>query len=205
VVWENVGHTNWWREKTAVKMSPWKTRFRSPSGEEPETTEVDLHLDARWRVVHPDGHGPATSSAALGGEPGQGPVWDHHPFAGEQDPDLGDRESLLHPGGDLLLLGNEPVPRLAVAVGSVRTEPLDELTDQFVGALFLTAGPCEPERHTCRDVAADCLAIDADPLGDRAFALTLQPAPEHVFDLDHRYLPECHGRSSPAASRPSRM
>ena len=42
VVWRNVGQTNWWRLKHAVKISPWQTRRRSPSGDQPEASEVDL-------------------------------------------------------------------------------------------------------------------------------------------------------------------
>ena len=90
-------------------------------------------------------------------------------------------------------------PGLAVAVWPVRADPLDHLADQLVGELPLAAGAVDPELDGSSDVAPGRLAVDADPLGDRPLALTAQPASQRLFDLDHRYLPERHGASSPAA------
>ena len=95
-----------------------------------------------------------------------------------------------------LLLAQQRPPGLAVAVGAVRADPLDHLADQLVGELLLAAGALDPELHGGGDVAPGRLAVDADPVGDGALALTLQPAPQRLFDLDHRYLPERHGASS---------
>ncbi len=108
--------------------------------------------------------------------------------------------SSLHPRLDLLLLGEQRPPRLAVAVGAVRADPLDHLADQLVGELLLPAGAVDPELDGGGDVAPGRLAVDADPLGDGALALTPQPAPERLSDLDHRDLPERHGASSASAS-----
>ncbi|MHB1518048.1 MAG: hypothetical protein ACYCVN_08530 [Acidimicrobiales bacterium] len=49
------------------------------------------------------------------------------------------------------------------------------------------------------DVAPRCLSVDANPMSNGAFTFTSQPTPERLFDLDHGYLPECHGASSPLA------
>jgi hypothetical protein len=169
-------------------------------GDEPEPTEVDLELDARGRVVHPDGDGPPSSPTAFDSEPGQGAVRDHHATAGEQDSDLHDGEVFLHPSNDLCLLGEQRSPRLAVTVGAVRADPLHYLADQLVGELFLTARTVDPELDSGSDVAPCRLAVDPDPLGNRALALTPQPAPERLSYLNHGYLPECHGASSASAS-----
>ena len=89
---------------------------------------------------------------------------------------------------------------VTVAVGTVRTDPLEHLSDQLVAQLRLAARTLHPELDGRGDVAPDRLSIDADTLSDGALALTFQPAPQRLFDLDHRYLPKRHGASSPAAS-----
>ena len=58
-----------------------------------------------------------------------------------------------------------------MAVGPVRTDPLEHLADQLVAQLLLAAGALNPELDGRRDVAPDRLSIDADPLGDGALAL----------------------------------
>ncbi len=90
-------------------------------------------------------------------------------------------------------------PGLTMAVGTVRADPLEHLADQLLTELILASGAIHPELDGGRDVAPDRLSINADPLGDGAFAFTFQPAPQRLFDLDHRYLPKRHGASSPAA------
>jgi hypothetical protein len=200
VVWENVGP----HEEVAAEARGEDEPLAHPSllafGDEPETTEVDLELDARGRVVHPDGDRPPPGPTALDREPGQGAGRDLDATPGEQDPDLDDGEVFLHPGGDLCLFGEQCPPCRAVTVGAVRADPLHHLADQLVGELFLTAGAVDPELDSGCDVAPCRLAVDPDPLGNRAFALTPQPAPERLSYLNHGYLPECHGVSSASAS-----
>ena len=87
-----------------------------------------------------------------------------------------------------------------MTVGPVRAHPLDQLADQLVGELLLPTAALETELQGGSDVAPGRLAIDPHPLGDGAFALTPQPPPERLFDLDHRDLPERHGASSASAS-----
>ena len=86
-----------------------------------------------------------------------------------------------------------------MAVGAVRADPLEHLADQLVAQLLLAAGALDAELDGRRDVAPDRLSIDANPLGDGPLTLAAQPAPQRLFDLDHRYLPKRHGASSPAA------
>jgi hypothetical protein len=82
----------------------------------------------------------------------------------------------------------------------MRPHPLEHLADQRFAQLLLAAGPVDPELDGGGDVAPRRLAVDTDRSGNRALALTLQPAPEGLFDLNHGYLPECRGASSPSAS-----
>ena len=172
MVWENVGHTNWWRLKTGREDQPLAHPTLLAVGDEPETAEVDLELDARRRVVDPHRDGAPAGPAALDGEAGQGAGRDDHTTAGEQDPDLGDGEVFLHPRLDLLLFGEQHPPCLAVAVGAVRADPLDHLADQLVGELLLAAGAVDPELDGGGDVAPGRLAIDADP-----WAMGRSPSP----------------------------
>jgi len=87
-----------------------------------------------------------------------------------------------------------------MTVGPVRAHPLDQLADQLVGELLLPTAALETELQGGSDVAPGRFAIDPHPLGDGALALTPQPPPERLFDLDHRDLPERHGASSASAS-----
>jgi transposase len=169
-------------------------------GHEPEATEVNLKFRARRRVVDAHRDSAPAGPAAFHGEAGQGAGRDDDAPALEEDPDLRDGEVVLHPRRDLLLLVEQRPPRGAVAVGTVRAHPLDQLSDQPVGELFLAAGALDPELHRGCDVAPGGLAIDPHPPGDGAFALTFEPTPECLFDLDHRDLPERHGASSTSAS-----
>ena len=113
--------------------------------DEPEASEVDLELDTRRRVVDPHRDRPPPGPAALDAEAGQGAVRDHHAPAGEQDPDLGDGEVLLHPVLDLRSLRRAASARPPVTVGAVRADPLDHLADQLVAELLLAAGAIDPE------------------------------------------------------------
>src|SRR6202034_3415306 len=164
-----------------------------PVGDQPEAPEVHLELPPRWRVGDSDSDGAPSGPAALDTESGQGAGWDDHPPAGEQDPDLGDREVIFQPALNALFFVQERAPCLAVTVGAVRADPLDHLADQLVAQLLLAAGALNAELHGGRGVAPDRLSIDSDPVGDGTLALAAQPAPERFFDLDHRYLPKRHG------------
>ena len=170
-------------------------------GDETESTEVDLQLGSRRRVIDAHGGGPLACSASLHREAGQGPVRDHHAFALEEDPDLDDGEPVVsHPPRDLLLLSEQRAPCPAVAVGADRSDRLDQPADQLVGELLLAASAVEAEFDGGRDVAPRRLAVDADAPGDGTLPLTPHPAPERLSYLDHCDLPERHGASSAAAS-----
>ena len=121
------------------------------------------------------------------------------PRTGEEDPDLGDGQILAQPLLDVFFFGQQPVPGLTMAIRAVRANPLDHLADQLLIQLLLAAGAVNSELDSSSDIAPDRLSIHADAVGDGALALTLQPEPQCLFDLDHRYLPKRHGASSPAA------
>ena len=200
VLWRNVGQTNWWRLKQAVKIKPWQTRRRSPSGSKPKASEVDLALLSRWRVVHPNRHGAPPGAATLDGEAGQGAMRDDHATcrASKMPILVTVRSCFSHS----LICSSSPSnvrQAVAMAVWTMRTDPLEHLADQLVAQLLLAARTLHPEIDGGADVAPDRLSIDADTLGDGALALTFEPAPQRLFDLDHRYLPKRHGASSPAA------
>ena len=169
-------------------------------GDEPEAAEVHLTFDPRRRVVHPHRRRAPPRAAALDGEASECAVWDLDTAALEENPDLHDRELVVHPVLDALFFCEQHPPGLAVAVGTVRADPLDQLADQLVGELALAAVAIEPELDRGGDVTPSGLAVDADPVRDRALSLTFHPAPQCLFDLDHRYLPECHRASSETAS-----
>ena len=94
-----------------------------------------------------------------------------HPPAAKKDPDLGDGQVVVQPALDALLFVEQRAPGLPVAVRSVRTDPIEHLTDQLLAQLLLPAGALDPELDGGGDVAPDRLSIDADPVGDRTFTL----------------------------------
>lgn len=177
-------------------MSAQHTLCRSRSATRPSRPKSTWHSYARRRVVHPHGRRAPAGPAALHREARQRPVRDHDASPGEQDADLHHGEVLGQPVLDAVLLGQQRSPRRAVAVGAMRAHPLEDLADQLVGELLLATAAVDPELDRGGDVAPWRLAVDADPLGDRPLAVTFQPAPQRLFDLDHRYLPERHGASS---------
>jgi len=139
VVWVNVGHTNWWRLKHAVKINPWHALL-VPVGDQPEAAEVDLQLDARRRVVDAHGRGVPPGPTAFHRETRQRPVRDGDAFALEEDPDLDDGQLVaFHPLLDLLLLGEQRAPGPTVAVGADRADHLDQSADQLISELPLSA------------------------------------------------------------------
>jgi len=75
-------------------------------------------------------------------------------------------------------------------------DPLADLTDQDISQLLLPAVTGEAHIDRGLDVAADRLAVDADQAVDRPIALTQRPQPQHLFDLEHGYLPVGHGHPS---------
>ena len=113
-------------------------------GDESQSSEVDLELLSGRRVGDPDGDRPPPGATALDTEAGQGARWNLHPTAGEQDADLGDGQVVFQPVLDALLFVQQRAPGLAVAVGSVRTDPLEHLADQLVAELLLAAGALDP-------------------------------------------------------------
>ena len=68
-----------------------------PVGDQSEASEVDLELLSGRRVGDSDRDRPSPRPAALDTETSQGARRDHHPPAGQQDADLGDREVIFQP------------------------------------------------------------------------------------------------------------
>jgi len=153
-------------------------------GHEPEMAEVDLAFDRR--VVHPHRRLVSASTTALDGKAHQGAVRHIDAAALKQYPDLDDGEAVVHPLDDPVLLGEQNPPRVSVVVGPVRANPFHHLVDQLVGELLLATAAVKAELDRSGDVAPCCLAVDADPVGDRVLTFTFQPATKRLFDLDHR-------------------
>jgi len=116
------------------------------------TEELALHpghrqFVARLAVGHPNRRPPATATnthlehIAL-----HRPARDHDPAAAQQLVDLHRGEVRRHPLGDLVVVGRQQPPRLAVTVGAVGTHRLDDHADQRVGQLLLAAIMHQPER-----------------------------------------------------------
>ena len=94
------------------------------------------------------------------------------------------RSSLTHALMRSSSAGSTPT-RLAVTVGPASADPLQHRADQLLAGLTLAAIPVDAHLDPGGDVTPRGLAVDADSPGDRPFAVTIQPAPQHL-DLDHR-------------------
>jgi hypothetical protein len=147
--------------------------------------EIDLQLAARRPVIDRRGHLGAARPAPLGREPVQRPLRDHHAPAGQQVPDLDHRHLGLDPRGDLLLEGLQLSPSLPVPVRAHRPDHRHDLPDQLIGELPLTSPAGQAGRHRGRHVPSAGLAVHAGLRGHRPLALTREPGPQHLTDLDH--------------------
>src|SRR4029450_10364245 len=61
-----------------------------------------------------------------------------------------------------------------------------------VSELLDTTIEVDPRRHRRLHVTVHRLAVHPHQPGDRAITLPAQPQPRHLFDLEHRDLPESH-------------
>jgi len=183
------------RERQVDEQAPGKTRgehqrvqLAAPAltgRDQPQIPEIDLQLAARRPVIDRRGHLGAGRPAPLGREPVQRPLRDHHALPGQQVPDLDDRHLGFDPRGDLLLAGLQLSPSLAVPVRPDRADHRHDLPDQLIGELPLTSRPGQAGRHRGRHVPSAGLAVHAGLRGHRPLALTREPGPQHLTDLDH--------------------
>jgi hypothetical protein len=165
--------------------------------DEPHLGEVDLALDPGLAVVDPDRGGADAEAAPLDREPVQGAVWHHAPLPGEQFLDLHDRQRRLaitagHPLGDLLLPGEQQLPRRAVSVRARRADRGHHRADQLIGQRLDTVVAAQALGLGRSDVPASRLAIHPRPFGDLAQTGPFEPTPEHLSYLNHTDLPESH-------------
>ena len=165
-------------------------------GDQPHAPEVDLQLIAGLAVGHAHG---ATATAA---------TTDHlrhialHRARGHRDTtapqELGDLHrghTVAHPRIDLVVTVDQQLPCLATSVAAMRTHGLHDDADERVGELRVAAIAPQPRGHRGVDVTADRLAIHAHQPLRCPDALTGQPQPKHLSNLEHSDLPERHAAS----------
>ena len=204
VVCRCVSHTKQCRLKHAVKINACTTRLRPVAGSNDQThaTEVDLQLVARFAVDDPDRRPPAPGPAAhLSDVALHRPARNLDTAPSQQLVDLHRGEIVRDPRRDLVVVGHEHSPRLAVAVGAVRAHRLDNQADEHIGQLLVAAVADQPQRHRRIHIAAHRLAVEADQPLRRPDALAGQPQPQHLSNLEHSDLPERHSRLRNLADR----
>jgi len=167
--------------------------------DEPHLGKVDLALHPGLAVVDPHRGGLDPEPAAFDREPVQGAVRHHATLPGEQLGDLHHRQRRLtatagHPRGDLLLPGQQQLPRRTAAVRSSRTDHGEHRTDQLIGHRLDPGLPRQAFGLGRNHVAAGGLAVHPRPLRDRAQTGSFEPPPEHLTHLNHTDLPESHAR-----------
>jgi len=166
-------------------------------GDQAHAPEIDLDLRSRLAVVDPHRGLSLPEPAALSGETIEGAVGDDNALAGQQVLNLDQPQPLVEPHLNLGLVGDEGLPPGPVAGGAGRADRLARHTDHHVAQLLLATASGEPGADGRLHVATDRLAVHADQPVDTPVTLTPQPQPQHLFDLEHRYLPESHGHPSP--------
>ena len=94
--------------------------------------------------------------APLDREPVQRPVEDVDAWTGQQLIDLDDAQlAAAHPGSDRLLMGQQHLPRVAVAIGPGRPHR----ADQLIGQRLRTAVASQPSLVSSLHVPAGGLAV----------------------------------------------
>ena len=151
-------------------------------GHKSQSSEVNLTLGARRRVVDPHGGAcPAPCSAALEAEARQRAIGDVHALATQQHADLDGGQPARHPGLDVVLVIEQRLPALPVAVGPARAHDFAHLADQLVGQLLLPAAALHAERLSGCDVAPSGAPADARRPRGGPLPFTVQPAPQRLF------------------------
>jgi hypothetical protein len=165
--------------------------------DQPHLSEVDLALNTRLAVVdaHRGGLGP--EPAPLDREPVQRAIGHPAALTGEQLLDLHDAQRILalpasNPHRDLLLAGEQQLPRGAVPIGARRADSGHHRTDQLIGQRLDSCDLREALGLGRSDIAASGLAVHPRPLRDLPKTGSLEPTPEHLTHLNHTDLPESH-------------
>jgi hypothetical protein len=155
--------------------------------------EVNLTLHPRLAVRDPH-RGAATPAepAPLDTKPVHRAVGHQHTPPGQQISDLDHGQVLADPLADLLPLGLQRLPSVAVTTGAGRTHRRHHLADHLIGQLPHTAATHHPGRLGGGHIAAGRLTIHPRLLRHRAQPGTTQPRPQHLTHLSHRDLPEHH-------------
>jgi hypothetical protein len=130
----------------------------------------------------------------------QRPIGHHHALALQQHPDLDHRQALLHPLPDLLLAGLRLLPPTPMPAGPHRPDHLRHLADQPIGQLGQAAVTGQPRLNRGLDIPAGGLTVHPRLLSHPAQPSTRQPGSQHLTDLSHGNLPECHPQN-PQADR----
>ena len=108
---------------------------------------------------------------------------------------LFDRELVADEQGlVLIVVGLDQLPGRAVAVGAMKADLLADLADQLVGDLGFAPISVNSAGTSRLEMSADGLSMHRGHSLDRAQALTAQPQPQELTDLETREPP---GMTSP--------
>jgi hypothetical protein len=162
---------------------------------EAHATEVDLQLVARLTIVDPHRRPPATGAAQdLSHVALHRPARHLDAAAGQQLVDLHRGQVVFDPRRELVVIGLQQSPGLAVAVDAVRTDRFDHHPDERVAQQLVPAVAHQPQPDRGIHVATNGLAVEPDQPLRRPDALAGQPQPQHLSNLEHSDLPERHRR-----------
>ena len=166
-----------------------------------QIAEVELAFRARFAIGDPHRGCRLAEPAPLHTEPVQRPVRHHDTLPLQQHPDLDDRQARLHACLDLAVAALQLLPPQAVAPRPRRPDRLRDLADQLITQLPRPAVTIQPGRHRGIHIPAGGLAVHPRLLSHPAQPRPGQPRPQHLTDLSHGNLPECHP-PNPQVDRP---
>jgi hypothetical protein len=162
--------------------------------QQPQVTEVDLHLGAGLAVSNADRRAGLAEPAPLHAEPVQRPVRHRDAPALQQPADLHHRQARVHLRLDVSVAGLQLLPRQPVPARPGRMHSLGDLADQPVSQL---PGPAVAGQARCYrglHIPPRGLAVHAGLRGHPAQPDARQPCAQHFTDLSHRNLPECQSQ-----------
>ena len=157
-----------------------------------QIAEVKLALHAGLTVGDPHRGRGLAEPAPLHAEPVQRPVGHHHPAPLEQNPDLHHRQARLHLRLDLGMTSFQLVPGPPVTARANRADRTGDLADKPISQLAQAAVTGQASTDRSLDIPPGRLTIYTCLLGHLAQPRPGQPRTQHLTDLSHGNLPECH-------------
>ena len=166
----------------------------------PELTEIDLQL-AAWFPVSDSHRQLRARREILSDIPVQRPFRHHHTTTGEELTHLHDRDIIINPTLQAVMLAADHRPHLTMTIRSHLNQRDDHLADEHVRQLAVATITIKTSTDRRLDDPTDRLSVRPDHLSNRSQPAASKPQTQHLTHLKHRDLPERHSAPPSWADR----